>query len=1132
MARISNYERDAEITVNDKLLGSSYEGEGISGPIYETKNFKISNLASFLNLIFTVDEVNYNLHEWSDYLDESYTINLDSNGNIANLERLAYTDLTEFRFDVGTFKLWNSTEDASAVPFEMRSGLVKLKKSFYDVSFNDIPDVPPTFILTTVYADDYQGSNQSLTRGDRNYYGIYQGSARLTESDLPVTGVDWNQITGDAAIAIKLDASKYVINYDTSNDETDTISFTTTTQNVGGAVDPGYIFYVDGVEKQAKSSTSTFTLADADEPSFGESVTVKVELYNGEVLIAQDSVGIYGIKDGTDAITAFLTNPSHVVVADNDGDVVNTNFPNAGGTFKVYVGGDDVTTSCTFGVASETGVDVSIVQDTGVYSVSSMSADEGTADFEVTIPAATARTVSDVTRTATYSIAKSIKGDTGLTGNPGSNSKSVHLKVAPNVVQYDEFGARITSSMQLTADPQGYSTPEYRFLKDGIELTQITGSGRTTEWTTGNTYTVPAALMVPALQTDDWTVEVRESSSDTNPSSDVQTVYGTQDSTNAITVVLENDTTVLPTSAAGNVNYNYSNNKIKVYKGNDALTYIQSPSPSLSSGEFTVTVTGTDITPSTSISGNNTTEFIIGNASNMVDSNNNPVDNASIEFEVEIYGGVTNITVTKTQTFAKAKQGEIGQSITGPQGQRIITGVIWYDEGSSTTPSTPTAVDSNGDAIVYDFDNQVFDSAPPLGWQEDAPNAEPGTADSIYWTSRFKVEEGLTNGVPNGEGTPTFEAPVRALVFNQVVVFQSDEPNHGYTQIDGGYIKTVNIRSLNYDAPDSGETFADDGMLIDLQNSKIISKYLVLDSNGLEISGSGTFTGSLTGASGNFGGVNISSGGVAATGFSLTSSGLTVTGATIGGWTIDSNSIHAGTKDTSGYTTGGITFFNNGTFSSIHSKNFYIDGNGDAFFKGDITGANIGDNIGLDDGDIVLERFVTDDTAAQTYGNTTGGKITFKDVSTTLYGLRRYYDGTFGDSFDDYAIIDGNQRVNGTLNVDGLIKQTLASAGTWGNVGYTKLASDKGGLIIQWVTKVNTVTSSPYVMTAAWPTDFPNKCLGAVATRVTSSGGSSTGTPSTPPNNNNAVNLSYTKNNYSVDFNDSGTIVFIIAIGY
>lgn len=63
MASISSYVKDAQVTEKDKLLGSSYEGEGLSGPIYETKNFTIASLASYLNLVFTVDEVNYNLND-------------------------------------------------------------------------------------------------------------------------------------------------------------------------------------------------------------------------------------------------------------------------------------------------------------------------------------------------------------------------------------------------------------------------------------------------------------------------------------------------------------------------------------------------------------------------------------------------------------------------------------------------------------------------------------------------------------------------------------------------------------------------------------------------------------------------------------------------------------------------------------------------------------------------------------------------------------------------------------------------------------------------------------------------------------------------------------------------------------
>ena len=57
---------------------------------------------------------------------------------------------------------------------------------------------------------------------------------------------------------------------------------------------------------------------------------------------------------------------------------------------------------------------------------------------------------------------------------------------------------------------------------------------------------------------------------------------------------------------------------------------------------------------------------------------------------------------------------------------------------------------------------------------------------------------------------------------------------------------------------------------------------------------------------------------------------------TVGGWTIDSSAIFSGTKDTTGYTTGGITFNSGG---SIHAKQFYITTAGNAFFAGDISAA-------------------------------------------------------------------------------------------------------------------------------------------------------------------------------------------------
>jgi hypothetical protein len=58
----------------------------------------------------------------------------------------------------------------------------------------------------------------------------------------------------------------------------------------------------------------------------------------------------------------------------------------------------------------------------------------------------------------------------------------------------------------------------------------------------------------------------------------------------------------------------------------------------------------------------------------------------------------------------------------------------------------------------------------------------------------------------------------------------------------------------------------------------------------------------------------------------------------VGGWELASDAIYSGTKNTSGYNPGaGITLAAAG---SIHSKNFYINTSGDAFFKGTLSAAN------------------------------------------------------------------------------------------------------------------------------------------------------------------------------------------------
>ena len=134
-------------------------------------------------------------------------------------------------------------------------------------------------------------------------------------------------------------------------------------------------------------------------------------------------------------------------------------------------------------------------------------------------------------------------------------------------------------------------------------------------------------------------------------------------------------------------------------------------------------------------------------------------------------------------------------------------------------------------------------------------------------------------------------------------------------------------------------------------------------------------------------------------GSDLTISGsVTADSGAIGGWSIDSNAIYTGTKDASGYTTSGITLSSSG---SIHSKQFYVDSSGNAFFKGNISAINIST--------MVNDSGFTDDTTANT-------KISADDVGAS---------GT--------TVISGARISTGTLNADTINGGTIS--GTSINIG-------------------------------------------------------------------------------------------------
>lgn len=164
--------------------------------------------------------------------------------------------------------------------------------------------------------------------------------------------------------------------------------------------------YLWAIQAVASSRASTATIANAD--------------WNGPRLVSQN---------GLDAITGFLTNEAITLAANSAGTV--SSFASATGTFKVFQGVTERTTSSSFSVVSSTGCTVSINATTGVYSVSAMSADTANTTLQAIFGGVTIQKV--------LTLSKSRAGTNGTIGADGLSAISGYLtNEAINLFAYAE----------------------------------------------------------------------------------------------------------------------------------------------------------------------------------------------------------------------------------------------------------------------------------------------------------------------------------------------------------------------------------------------------------------------------------------------------------------------------------------------------------------------------------------------------------------------------------------------------------------------------------------------------------------------------------------------------------------------
>ena len=316
---------------------------------------------------------------------------------------------------------------------------------------------------------------------------------------------------GASAKAVKLTANKYAIAFNQDGTENDALTFTATPQGLTGT--GTYKFDVDAgsgfVQKQAASSTATYAMADADEPASGDAHVVKVTMYDGGTAVATDSVSVYGVQDGSDALTIIFTNEAHVLPANNAGAV--SSYAGSGTDIRIYKGAT-LLTAATSGTtvntfkatasassitaSSSTGVVTNVLgtNDTLRYANhSSMTADN--ASITYTITAYTAAGTTTLTKVQSFS--KSKKGETGNTpdapddGEDGKRTVHGYLyyekttsgsPVAPGEKTY----AFATGDIDGAAT--GGNANEVRSLADGTATNAWTNEPRPQDPTNGNTH--------------------------------------------------------------------------------------------------------------------------------------------------------------------------------------------------------------------------------------------------------------------------------------------------------------------------------------------------------------------------------------------------------------------------------------------------------------------------------------------------------------------------------------------------------------------------------------------------------------------------------------------------------------------
>ena len=282
------------------------------------------------------------------------------------------------------------------------------------------------FFIGTPATQFISGSDGNVEISSSNFHLDSNGDVTITgrlnlANGTPVEDAI-NAVTESAtARALSIGVDSQVFAFDNSADTTptpDTIVFTISQQNLSEAITTSDVTItktgggtlttptLNGVVTDGSGQLSG-SLSFSGESLLKSDLPLTIEVSKDSLL---DTTTIFKVEggtagaDGTDAVTAFLTNESHTFPADVNGTI--SSFAGGETDMIVFQGITDVTDNYTFSRVSTTSVSSSIVDNT--VTITSMAHDSGSVNITATS--------ASVSLSKTMSLAKSKQGNDGAAG--------------------------------------------------------------------------------------------------------------------------------------------------------------------------------------------------------------------------------------------------------------------------------------------------------------------------------------------------------------------------------------------------------------------------------------------------------------------------------------------------------------------------------------------------------------------------------------------------------------------------------------------------------------------------------------------------------------------------------------------